>query len=83
MTAVELENRMDSMSLTPSQYMDSIVPVQRDPRWEFPSVSSNTSLTELNKLPLPDFVLEILKKGQCAQIMRKGIRFYICLSYSS
>ncbi|XP_054281146.1 DNA-directed RNA polymerase III subunit RPC5-like [Macrosteles quadrilineatus] len=48
LTAVELEDQMDSMCLTPRQYMDSIVPVQMDPPSEFPSVS--------------DFVLEIIKR---------------------
>lgn len=62
--AVPIEDRISSLSLTPEQYMNELVPAQEDLSWTTPALPSHiTSLTALRSLPLSEMVQTVLKEG--------------------
>lgn len=61
--SVPLEDRVSSLSLTPEQYMNDLIPAQEDLSWTTPALPSHiTSLSALRSLPLSEMVQTVLKE---------------------
>lgn len=61
--SVPLEDQISSLSLTPDQYMNDLIPSQEDLSWTTPALPCHLiSMTALRSLPLSEMVQTVLKE---------------------